>query len=92
MEPHSLRAGSLNDKQSKLAMTRACRLLKESGIPCYLWAEDALAYYGVPTVVFDVHIVVGDVKKAADALVERGWHPPPPESEARYIDIEEATC
>lgn len=70
----------------------ACRLLKESGIPCYLWAEDALAYYGVPTVVFDVHIVVGDVKKAADALVERGWHPPPPDFEARYSDIEEATC
>lgn len=70
----------------------ACRLLKESGIPCYLWAEDALAYYGVPTVVFDVHIVVGDVKKAADALVERGWHPPPPGFEARYSDIEEATC
>ncbi|KAJ6190639.1 hypothetical protein N7519_000660 [Penicillium mononematosum] len=28
--------------------------------------EDALAYYGVSTVVFDVHIVVGDVKKAAE--------------------------
>lgn len=70
----------------------ACRLPKESGIPCYLWAEDALAYYGVPTVVFDVHIVVGDVKKAADRLVERGWHLPPPEFEARYTDIEKATC
>ncbi|KAJ5544841.1 hypothetical protein N7535_006772 [Penicillium sp. DV-2018c] len=70
----------------------ACRLLKESSISCYLWAEDALAYYGVPTGVFDIHIVVDDVKEAADALIERGWHPPPPDFEARYIDIEEATC
>ncbi|EEP77343.1 predicted protein [Uncinocarpus reesii 1704] len=70
----------------------ACRLLKESGISCYLWAEDALVYYGVPTGVFDIHIIVDDVKKAADALIERGWHPPPPDFKARYIDIEEATC
>jgi hypothetical protein len=35
---------------------------------------------------------VGDAKKAAGTLVERGWRPPPPEFEARYIDIAEATC
>ncbi|OJD16047.1 hypothetical protein AJ78_03760 [Emergomyces pasteurianus Ep9510] len=70
----------------------ACRLLQESGIPCYLWAEDTLAYYGVPTVVFGVQIVVSDIKKAADALVERGWHPPPSDFEPKYIDIKEATC
>jgi hypothetical protein len=69
----------------------ACRLLKESGIPCYVWAEDALAYYGVPTVVFDIHIVVDEVRKATDALAERGWHPPPPGFEARYSDVKEAT-
>lgn len=33
-----------------------------------------------------------DVKEAADALIERGWHAPPPDFEARYIGIEEATC
>ncbi|KAK2873475.1 hypothetical protein FQN49_002331 [Arthroderma sp. PD_2] len=69
----------------------ACCLLKESGIPCYLWAEDALAYYGVPTVVFDIQIVVNDIKKAADALIEKGWHPPPADFKPRYIDIAEST-
>ncbi|KAK2809031.1 hypothetical protein FQN50_004084 [Emmonsiellopsis sp. PD_5] len=70
----------------------ACRLLKKSGISCYLWAEDALAYYGVPTGLKDIHIVVDDVKKAADALVERGWQRPPPHFKPRYTDIEKATC
>ena len=69
----------------------ACRVLKESRIPCYVWSEDALSYYGVPTAVFDVCIIVDDVKKAAEVLIEGGWYPPPPEFKARYTDIKEAT-
>lgn len=67
----------------------ACRVLKESGIPGYIWAEDAVAYYGVPTALFDVHIVVDDVQKAVDVLVNRGWSSPPAEFQGRYKDIRE---
>ncbi|KAL1963489.1 hypothetical protein VTN77DRAFT_8070 [Rasamsonia byssochlamydoides] len=49
----------------------ACRILKDSGIPCYIWAEDALSYYGVRTGLFDICIVVDDVKQAADVLIKR---------------------
>ncbi|WEW61974.1 hypothetical protein PRK78_007474 [Emydomyces testavorans] len=69
----------------------ACRLLKESDISCYLWAEDALRFYGVPTVVFDINIVVRDVREAADALMRKGWHPPPPGFETRANHIREET-
>lgn len=69
----------------------ALRLLKESDIPCYLWAEDALAYYGVPTFVFDINIVVRDVQEAADALMRKGWHLPPPDFEPRANHIREET-
>ncbi|KAK2736782.1 hypothetical protein FQN57_000554 [Myotisia sp. PD_48] len=65
----------------------ACRILRDSGIPCYLWAEDALHYYGVPTAVFDIYIIVDDVKKAVDALSERGWKSPPPDYKPPYADI-----
>lgn len=81
-----------DDPWSIIERYSACRVLKESGISCYLWAEDALVYYGVPTGVFDIHIVVDHVKEAADALIQRGWHPPPSDFKARYIDIEEGTC
>ena len=69
----------------------ACRVLKDNGIPCYIWSEDALSYYGVPTAVFDVHIVVDDVEEAMEVLVGEGWSPPPPGFEARYTHIKEAT-
>lgn len=38
---------------------------------------------------FDVHIVVDDVQKAVDVLVNRGWSSPPAEFQGRYEDIRE---
>lgn len=50
-----------------------CAILHERGVPCVLWFEDALAQHGVPTVVFDLHLLVADVDEAALALNEAGW-------------------
>lgn len=35
--------------------------------------EDAIALYGVPTMVFDLHLLVPDLNEATRALMERGW-------------------
>lgn len=51
-----------------------CYILRDSNIPCVIWCEDAVAYYGVPTVVFSFYILVPDIDKAAKALIHRGWH------------------
>lgn len=51
-----------------------CYILSDSNIPCVTWCEDAVGYYGVPTVVFSFYILVPDVDKAAEALIQRGWH------------------
>ena len=50
-----------------------CTALRERDIPCLVWFEDAIAAYGVPTVVFDLHLLVPDLDEAARALIERGW-------------------
>jgi hypothetical protein len=49
-----------------------------------LWFEDAIAYYGVPTVVFDVFLLVSDIDEAAAVLTESGWDPPPTRMSDRY--------
>lgn len=38
-----------------------------------MWFEDAIASYGVPAVVFDLHLLVADIIEAASALMESGW-------------------
>jgi len=50
-----------------------CYLLHESKIPCVVWFEDAIGHYGVPTVVFKLHILVPNIDDAAEVLVQRGW-------------------
>lgn len=50
-----------------------CVLLRNRGIPCVVWFEDAVACYGVPTVVFDLFILVSDTEEAARALINEGW-------------------
>ncbi|KAL2143044.1 hypothetical protein VTI28DRAFT_384 [Corynascus sepedonium] len=50
-----------------------CVILREGNIPCSVWFEDALAYHGVPTVVFDLHLLVPDIDQAADLLIKAGW-------------------
>lgn len=51
-----------------------CRILHDHGIPCVVWFEDAIAHYGVPTVVFDLYILVPDIETAADVLFQDGWN------------------
>ena len=50
-----------------------CRALCHEGIPCAVWFEDAIAHYGVPTVSFDLYVLVTDIELAAHELIELGW-------------------
>ncbi|KAF2503174.1 hypothetical protein BU16DRAFT_588751 [Lophium mytilinum] len=50
-----------------------CYLLRDHGIPCVVWFEDAIGYYGVPTVVFDLYVLVSDIEAAAQVLTQNGW-------------------
>lgn len=52
-----------------------CHLLQQAGLPCAVWFEDAGAYHGVPTVLFDLHLLVGDIDAAAAVLADAGWVP-----------------
>lgn len=36
-------------------------LLRSHGVTSCLWAEDALAYYSVPTVLFELYLLIPDV-------------------------------
>jgi hypothetical protein len=51
-----------------------CYILSDNNIPCVVWCEDALAHYGVPTVVFSLYLLVPNIDQAAEVLVQRGWH------------------
>ncbi|KAF2241870.1 hypothetical protein BU26DRAFT_585467 [Trematosphaeria pertusa] len=42
-------------------------------MPCVVWFEDAVAYYGAPTVVFDLYVLVSDIETAAQVLIQNGW-------------------
>lgn len=50
-----------------------CRLLQHKGIACAVWFEDAIAHYGVPTVLFDLYVLVSLPHVAAQELVAHGW-------------------
>ncbi|KAI9761280.1 MAG: hypothetical protein M1840_001983 [Geoglossum simile] len=52
---------------------RAPQLLLDKGIPCVIWAEDALAHYGVPAVSFDLFLLVHDPTQAAKCLTGGGF-------------------
>ncbi|KAL5320348.1 hypothetical protein ACEPPN_011149 [Leptodophora sp. 'Broadleaf-Isolate-01'] len=51
-----------------------CYILRDKRIPCVMWCEDAIAHYGVPTVVFSLYLLVPNINQAAEALVQSGWH------------------
>lgn len=55
----------------------ACSLLQAHNIDCAIWFEDAIAHYGVPTVVFDLYLLVPDIEQAAESLQQHGWHDAP---------------
>ncbi|KAK8052454.1 hypothetical protein PG993_003839 [Apiospora rasikravindrae] len=50
----------------------ACRVLRQNGIPCVVWCEDALGYYGMNTTLFSLNLVVASVDEAADVLLQHG--------------------
>ncbi|KAF2438418.1 hypothetical protein P171DRAFT_526099 [Karstenula rhodostoma CBS 690.94] len=50
-----------------------CHILRDHNIPCVVWFEDAIAYYGVPTVLFDLYILVPDIETATQVLISDGW-------------------
>lgn len=66
------------------ARYKACRMLRQNGIGCLAWFEDALGAYGVNTVPFDLYIVVPNIVDAADILLSQGWNPYPPRKEDYY--------
>ncbi|OCK81688.1 hypothetical protein K432DRAFT_415885 [Lepidopterella palustris CBS 459.81] len=51
-------SGSTNNSNPRY---QPCYLLRDYGIPCAVWFEDTIVYYGVPTVT------------AAQALIQNGW-------------------
>ena len=52
---------------------KASRVFSDHQVPHALWFEDALVYYGVPTAVFDLYILVVDIDFASDILAMAGW-------------------
>jgi hypothetical protein len=64
-----------------------CTFLQKAGIPCVIWFEDALQYYGVPTDVFSLYLLVADIDQAGQVFVEHGWidTPEPPESLIHFL-------
>ncbi|CAK4032214.1 Hypothetical predicted protein [Lecanosticta acicola] len=51
----------------------ACVVLADRNIPYCIFCEDALAYHGVPTAVFDLYLLVHDVHLAGSELLAAGY-------------------
>ncbi|GIK04248.1 hypothetical protein Aspvir_008327 [Aspergillus viridinutans] len=52
---------------------KPCLIFNDNEVPYVIWFEDALLLYGVPTVLFDLYILVLDIDIAADYLIKAGW-------------------
>lgn len=52
---------------------KSCQVLHDRRVPYVIWFEDALSHFGVPTVVFDLYLLVEDIDRAAKLLIEAGW-------------------
>lgn len=66
-----------------------CHILRAQNIPCVVWFEDALRYYGVPTVGFDLYILVPDIETAAQVLTNDGWNlVPQKKGKIGFADVE----
>ncbi|KAI9885256.1 MAG: hypothetical protein M1823_002961 [Watsoniomyces obsoletus] len=56
-----------------------CRVLRDEGFACLAWFEHPVRYYGVPTELFNLYLLVEDVDEASRALTDKGWtHIKPP--------------
>lgn len=62
-----------------------CRILYEAGVPCVIWGEDALTAYDIPTIVFDLFLLVDDPESAARKLASHGFSRTTPNR--RFYDI-----
>lgn len=65
-----------------------CRLLQHKGIACAVWFEDAIAHYGVPTILFDLYVLVSLPHVAAQILVAHGWTLLSRPAKVRNADVE----
>lgn len=66
-----------------------CSLLNSHGIRCAIWFEDAIAHYGVPTVVFDLYLLVPNIQEAAEVLQDvHGWKSAPRQDNDDYNFLE----
>ena len=64
---------SLNDVEyTAEARYEPCLMFEDNRIPYVIWSEAALAQYGVPTVGFDLWILVLDLGIAANCLIKAG--------------------
>jgi hypothetical protein len=63
----------------------ACRIFSDAGLSYCVWAEDALLSYDVPTVVFDLFLLVREPIEAAEKLQAAGYARAIPNP--RYLDI-----
>jgi hypothetical protein len=79
-EPHQMAAPpkSLDDSLSDLSVMEnlrflPCRILYEAGVPCVIWGEDALTAYDIPTIVWDLFLLVHDPESAARVLASHGF-------------------
>jgi hypothetical protein len=52
---------------------KPCLIFNDNQVPYVIWFEDALFHYGVPTVLFDLYILVTNIDVAADCLIKAGW-------------------
>jgi len=85
---HHVMAGQRTDPGKRL---QPCFALHDSGIPCVVWFEDAIAHYGVPTVLFMLYILVPDIDTAAQALIRRGWVLTAQQAKVGNASVEQAT-
>jgi hypothetical protein len=63
----------------------ACGILSDAGVTYCIWAEDTLLSYGVPTVTFDLFLLVRDPNEAAEILKAAGYVREKPNP--RYLNI-----
>ncbi|CDM29324.1 unnamed protein product [Penicillium roqueforti FM164] len=50
-----------------------CQVLFDHQVACVVWFKDTLHHYGVPTVMFELYVLVQDIDEAAELLVSAGW-------------------
>ena len=63
----------------------ACRILYEASVPCVIWGEDALTAYEIPTIVFDLFLLVHNPESATLVLASHGFKRTTPSP--RFYDI-----